>query len=208
MGGIGSGLRWGCGGATCDGLPALDVRRLARSGYLEPGVGGVLSWHRRGQVIAVVKYLAEDSCLSLSYDQPVAGCGYEQGTERVAFAWTRCHLGGKRVWFRCPGCGERRAILYHRAGRFRCRRCHGLSYSSQRESQPDRALRRARNIRVRLGGAADPTAPFPNRPKYMRQQNYDRVRARAEKLEAAWLCSMGAKAAHLGEQIRSKDERR
>ena len=202
MGGVGSGRRWSYGGPTCDGQFAIDVRHLARNGYLEPGVGGVLSWHRRGQVIASVRYTSEDRSLSLSYDHPVSGGGYERGTERVAYTWTACHLGGKRVWFRCPGCGERRAILYHRAGRFRCRRCHGLSYSSQRESQPDRALRRARNIRVRLGGAADLTAQFPCRPRYMHLRKYVYLRTKAEALEAAWLRSMSCWVDRLGEQIR------
>ena len=202
MGGIGSGRRWGYGGPTCDGLLALDVCHLVRRGYLEPGAGGVLSWRRRGQAIGSVRYASEDRGLSLSYDQPVTGGGQERCAERIAFMWTPCHLGGERVWFCCPGCGERRAILYHRAGRFRCRQCHGLTYVSQRESPPDRALRRARNIRVRLGGAPGLTAPFPGRPRYMRHRKYDHLRMVAEASEAAWLRSMSCWADRLRKQIR------
>ncbi len=194
MGGIGSGQRWGNGGPTCDGQIALDVRYLSRRGYLKRDAGGgVLSWHRRGQVIASVRYASEECGLSLFYDQ----CA-----ERIAFAWTRCHLGSERIWFRCPGCATRVAILYHRAGRFRCRRCHGLTYLSQRKRPPERALRRAQNIRMRLGGVANLTAPFPDRPRYMRHRKYDHLRMVAEASEAAWLRSMSRWADRLRKQIR------
>ena len=189
MGGIGSGRKWGYGGPTCGGQFAIDVRYLARGGYLRPGTGGVLSWCRNGQVVARVEYLADDAGLKLS-------------AEWVAFVWTPCYLGGRRTWLCCPGCGARVAILYFRARRFRCRRCHGLTYVSQRESPPDRALRRARNIRVRLGGAAKLTAPFPDRPRYMRRSVYDRLRKKVEASEAAWLRSMSSWVDRFGEQIR------
>ncbi len=193
MGGIGSGRRWGYGGPTCDGHFSIDIRCLARNGWLKPGVVAVLNWHRRGQVVASVRYTSEDRGLSLFYDQ----CA-----ERIAFAWTRCHLGSERIWFRCPGCATRVAILYHRAGRFRCRQCHGLTYRSQRKRPPERALRRAQNIRIRLGGVANLTAPFPDRPRYMRHRKYDHLRMVAEASEAAWLRSMSCWADRLRTQIR------
>ncbi len=193
MGGNGSGRRWGYGGPTCDSKFAIDVRRLARNGWLKPGVGGVLTWHRRGQAVASIKYTSEDRGLSLFYDQ----CA-----DRIEFAWTCCHLGGERIWFRCPGCRARVAILYFRARWFRCRRCHGLTYAVQRESQPDRALRQARNIRVRLGGAADLTAPFPVRPRYMRHRRYDHLRMKAEASETAWVQHMAHWTDRLRKQIR------
>ena len=202
MGGIGSGRRWGFGSPTCDSQFAIDIRRLARNGWLKPGVAGLLSWRRRGEVVGSVRYASEEGSLSLFYDQPVVGGGQERCAERIAFVWTACHLGGERVWFRCPGCGTRMAILYYRTGRFRCRQCCGLAYLSQRKRPPERALRRAQNIRMRLGGVADLTAPFPDRPRYMRHRKYDHLRMVAEASEAAWLRSMSCWVDRFGEQIR------
>ena len=66
--------------------------------------------------------------------------------------WTACTYGGYRVWFLCPDCGRRVALLYLPiSGRARCRRCLNLDYDSQRESKEDRAIRRYNKIRRQLG---------------------------------------------------------
>ena len=44
---------------------------------------------------------------------------------------------------------------------FLCCRCYQLAYASQRENPNDRALRRANNIRIRLGGEPDLATLFP-----------------------------------------------
>jgi hypothetical protein len=62
----------------------------------------------------------------------------------VPLTWTRCHFGGARPWFRYAGClgshgyNQRVAVLYLATGsRFACRRCLGLAYRSQSETQGD-----------------------------------------------------------------------
>src|ERR1700722_18898824 len=82
---------------------------------------------------------------------------------------TQPHFGGLRWWFGCPLCGRRVQKLYRpeSAGRFGCRNCHDLSYTSRSKSPLDRSLERARRIRARLGGTDSPFDPFPTKPKGM-----------------------------------------
>ena len=108
----------------------------------------------------------------------------------VSLAWTRCHYGGQRPWFICPGvvngrvCGRRVAILYGAEWYFLCRRCYDLTYESQREDLPTRLISKAQKIRRRLGGSAGSVEPFPAKPKGMHWRTYDRLRWQAQ--EADW----------------------
>jgi hypothetical protein len=104
--------------------------------------------------------------------------------QRVPLAWTRCHLGGSRRWFRCyafnggPLCGRRVAKLYLRdAAVFACRHCCGLAYASQQEIPRHRAISRVQKIRIRLGGSANLLEPFPARPRGMHRMTYYRLSA-------------------------------
>jgi hypothetical protein len=95
----------------------------------------------------------------------------------VPLSWTACNFGGERPWFVCPGagCGRRVAILYGPGRYFLCRHCYDLVYESQRENAIYRALRRAQAIRERLGGSANMTKPFPEKPKGMHWQTCERL---------------------------------
>ena len=104
----------------------------------------------------------------------------------VSLTRTPCHLGGERAWFRCPSCGRRAAILYLGANLV-CRQCLGLYYECQRSRGRWSALTKLQRLRVRLGGSANLTEPFPERPKYMRRRTYDRLRQQADALEAAYV---------------------
>src|SRR5436309_9106 len=76
------------------------------------------------------------------------------------------------------------AVLY-RTPRFRCRACVGGTYASQHESERDRLFRRARAIRVRLGGQDSLLGPFPPKPKRMRWLTYRRLFEEAQRLTRA-----------------------
>ena len=71
-----------------------------------------------------------------------------------------------------------------------CRKCGGLSYESENEPRHFRALRKAQKIRVRLGGSADVTGPFPSRPRYMHRRTYQCLRRRYEAAVEQYLGAM------------------
>ena len=81
----------------------------------------------------------------------------------------------------CPNTGRRVRKLYLRRHRFRSRTAHELIYGSQQESFPDRAARRARKIRRRLGGNPE-AIRWPRKPPRMSQAKYDQL---IDKLAAA-----------------------
>jgi hypothetical protein len=98
----------------------------------------------------------------------------------VPIVQTKCGFGGMRPWFRCPGCGRRAAKLYlGDCAPFLCRLCRRLAYASQSASPANRAIRKARKLRVRLGGSANLLDPLPGRPRRMHRRTYGRLQAAA-----------------------------
>ena len=98
----------------------------------------------------------------------------------VEMDWTRLPSGGRRPWFLCPSCNRRCGVVYSFGSRIICRKCGGLSYECQNEQRHVRGLRKAQKIRVRLGGSADMTEPFPSRPRYMHRRTSQRITHRYE----------------------------
>jgi hypothetical protein len=186
MGGLGSGRRPGFP-TTLDDLRAVDLRYLRRQGMLEPGRGGTLRWSRAGRETGSIGLRCSGDAVFLSYRVTSwRGAAAEDVEERVPLVRTAQPFGGERLWFACPGCGRRCAVLYG-GRRFRCRLCVGAPYGSQHEAPHERLLRRLQAIRARLGGNeyASLDMPFPPRPKRMRRATYRRLRARAGRLERA-----------------------
>jgi hypothetical protein len=65
--------------------------------------------------------------------------------------------------------------LYGPGRYFLYRHCYDLSYQSQRDNVMYRALHKAQSIRERLGGSANMTEPFPEKPKGMHWRTYERL---------------------------------
>ena len=160
----------------------VDVRYLHREDLLKPGHRFSLRWSRAGRetgsVGGVVSGEGRPERITLLYRHRCApGAEWENVQEPVSLEWTGCNFGGERPWFVCPGarCGRRVAVLYGPGRYFLCRHCYDLAYESQRENGMHRALRRAQAIRVRLGGSANKTKPFPEKPKGMHWKTYERL---------------------------------
>ena len=177
MGGFGSG-RGRTGKDTTSDMQPLDVRRLQRDGLLTPGRSFGWRWLRNDEEVASIQMRTESDRVILDYRTRRRGGEWQQMDYPVYLEWTPCNLGGRRAWFRCPaqGCGRRVAILFG-GSLFACRHCHKLAYQCQRETDDDRAMRRADAIRQRLGWEAGIANPEGDKPKGMHWRTFDRLRA-------------------------------
>ena len=162
---------------TTNELPSIDVRHLSRQGAMATGLRSTMSW-RGGNRISI----------EARETQVVLATGSKH-RQVIDLMWTSCTLGGARVWFRCPACKRRVAILYL-GGSFACRVCHGLYYECQRTRGRCSARIKRQRLRHRLGGSADLLEPFPDKPKRMRHKTYDRLHRQADTLERAYLGEM------------------
>lgn len=91
---------------------------------------------------------------------------------------TSCRYGGLRTWFACPDCHRRCSLVYglNRRGRFSCRVCMRLGYTSEAESPLDRACRKQQKLEALL--TEDGT-----KPKGMRWRTFEHIYARIEQAE-------------------------
>ena len=182
MGGYGSGswYRWGGSKTTMESQKRIDIRWLKQQGYIHAGTMGNLSWSCRGEPTGSITYSMEEEGMLLNYRYRV-NCGeWEPLEQRVLFDRTSCNYGGTRIWFLCPRCGTRVAVLYGTGKLFLCRHCYDLTYGSQQEGEVDRLIRKQRNIRERLGASGALVDPIWRKPKGMHQKTFDRLRNEAD----------------------------
>jgi len=158
-----------------DPLLSLDIRWLKKEGCLKPGAVCQPGWTSRGAPSGniVTRMSADGHCLTLDYSTRAPGEDWQAVSDRVWIDSTPCNYGGARPWFRCPGCQTRRGVLFSVGGRFRCRACHTLAYSSTREDAHERSIRRCAALRMRLGGRSDqPVWTIPGKPEGMSWRRY------------------------------------
>ncbi len=178
MGRLSSGSGQHRKGTTSD-MRALDIRRLQREGLLTPGQ--TFGWHwttRHATEVASIQMRMEADRVILNYQSRSRGGEWQPIEYPVYLEWTPCNLGGLRAWFRCPakGCGRRGAILFG-GSIYACRHCHRLAYPCQRESDDDRAIRRANTLRKQLGWKGGIANPDGGKPKGMHRHTYERLKA-------------------------------
>ena len=177
MGGVGSG-RGQRGKSTTGDMRPLDIRRLHRAGLLAPGRVFGWQWTVCGREVFSIQARSEAERLILNYRTRSRGGEWRPMEYPVYLEWTNCTLGGRRPWFLCPanGCGRRVAVLFG-ASIFACRHCQKLAYECQRETDDDRAARRADTIRRRLGWGAGIANPEGGKPKGMHWRTFVRLKA-------------------------------
>jgi len=181
------------GRMICEGCISIDVRDLARRGFLKRvGLIFPLSWTRAGEPYDHASVHVEtDSVVLFFRFQSTGKIGWIDAQQRIPIVWTTCHFGGRRPWFVCTShsdagyCGQSAAILYRAGDAFACRRCYGLNYLSQHESPRLRSISRSRKIRMRLGGSENLLEPFPQKPRGMHRRTFSRLRAIGEVADRA-----------------------
>lgn len=152
----------------------LDIRTLKRDGMLTPGRISRVYWTRRGNLVGEIAVCAEVHRLFITSWSDASNGQREAKEYPVQIERTDCNLGGQRVWFWCPCCGRRVAVLY--GGEvFACRHCRNLAYASQRETEHSRAIRRADAIREKLGWGIGIANPRGGKPKGMHWKTYRRL---------------------------------
>ena len=172
---------------------SIDIFRWNKEGLLT--LGNHFTWERirnDGTTRGAVDVRVSESYVTLNYSYRARGEDWQDLEYRVWLAWTKCSYGGRRAWFYCPkaGCNRRVAKLYLGGPLYGCRHCYRLTYQSTSEHQADRALRKAQKLRMRLGGSPNMTLPFPPKPKRMRWNTYERLRAKELGVEKQYLGEM------------------
>lgn len=152
---------------------ALDIRQIARKGLLMPGRWFSWSWtythsgERAGSIGIQVSADAEH--VTLDYQWTPYGSDPISVKQPIKFERTSCNYGGSRPWFRCPKCGRRCAVLYFGNGRYACRKCNQVAYTSQSEDSMSRAWRKQNKIEAKLIDGW-------GKPKGMHWKTYERLR--------------------------------
>lgn len=123
----------------------VDVRRLARDGYLH--TRRVIEWGWKdddGKLLASIGMQVEQGGVRFRYRQ-----GDHEVDDLARVIPTACNYGGVRHWFACPCCGGRCAILYM-GQRVACRKCYRLKYPSQSDDETGNIWRKKRKIAARI----------------------------------------------------------
>lgn len=164
---------------TCtDAMRSVDVRELHRCGYLKPGMVYLTEWFRHGTPSARLKAKARHEALWVEYRSLGKSGDWHTFSRLIALERTPCHLGGERVWWLCPGCAKRVAILY--GGReLACRHCWGLTYACRNETREYSSMRQSDKLRRKLGWPAGVLNGPGSRPKGMHQATYERLKQKA-----------------------------
>ena len=137
----------------CESYHAIDLAWLRRRKMLQPGRSSSIQWSHCGRPAGSIGIVAKANCVHLVYRHRAWGDQWQDMREIVSFTETRTCFGGRRRWFECPGCGRACRVLF--GSPYRCRRCHGLHYSSQYQSAGSRTIGRLQALRTRLGGSGN-----------------------------------------------------
>ncbi|SHI01843.1 hypothetical protein [Desulfofustis glycolicus] len=179
MGGYGSGRRWDAK-STVEETNRIDIRWLKKQGCLRPGYAGTISWSCNGSTTGTIGARMAGDNFILNYNHRGRDGEWVPAEQTIRLSRSECHFGGHRLWFECPWCHKRVAVLCGAGKYFLCRHCYGLNFASQHESEVDRMLRRARKIRKQLEADMNMMEPIVFKPKWMRWRMFERLRREAE----------------------------
>ena len=146
----------------------IDIRIWHQKGLLWDGGTNTCSWSRGGVSTGSIRFTVSAESIRLTY--AVQGQDASQTIQTTA---TPCRYGGARRWFECPVCRGRAAVLFMRVGRFACRKCQKVSYTSQSGSSKDRELTRYHQLHALIQAG---------KPKWQRWATFERLEDRFERV--------------------------
>lgn len=167
------GMRFGAGRPghrlKAEHMQRIDVRELARRGYLSQDNFFIWQWHCGGEPSgSITAQVSMGEAVTLRYTVTLANSTPKDVADRVRLVTTPCAFGGTRTWFACPCCTQRVAVLYLRGGRFACRRCQKVAYASQSCNSMALAWRKQHKLEARSDA-------HWQRPKGMHERTYQRL---------------------------------
>lgn len=172
---------------TVESCLRISVRTFfaEASGNQEIVSEGFLEWLQYGESISSASYevdTVDTKTLTISCYHADTDKDLEQ---TISLVPAEPHFGGVRWWFACPDCDRRVSALYFHKLRFSCRHCHDLKYESQHLKPYKRQERQAQRIHRELGGDGNLLDyKRPPKPKWMRQETYERKVQEIERLAA------------------------
>ena len=155
---------------TSESLP-IDIRVLKREQRLRPGNTILFKYSRGGVVYARLIGHVFATHLTLQYCYGKS----EKISQKIWFDWTPCFYGNERIWFKCPRCQKRIAIVYGPENFFACRQCCDLTYDSCNETRLYRLLNKIVAIESKLLNTTQ-------RPKGMHKKTYSNLMKQLQKL--------------------------
>lgn len=167
------GSRWGAGRPAyrvkSEHLLRLDIREIRRRGLLQEGVSCGWAWSRGGVKTGSIGILVGYSTVRLNYS-----ANSKEASQVVWTTSTSCPYGGSRQWFACPVCHRRCEVLFMRSGRFACRTCQRVSYTSQSGSESDRVHARYHKLHALVENG---------KPKWQRWATFNRLEEKFERAD-------------------------
>jgi hypothetical protein len=160
---------------TLEQYRAIDVRQWKRTGHLGRSGGFSWIWTRNGEEKGRIEVHPAPDHVRLVYRTRRNDGPWQPVDDMVRITTTPCSFGGSRLWFVCPGCGRRAARLCCSTAYFRCRKCCGVPYTSQMQSDFDRAIARREKLFGKLEGA-----PY-RKPKGMHRRTFEAIWAQIER---------------------------
>ena len=150
-------------------LMRLDIRAIRRSGLLRMSGATTWTWSRGDEHVGSAQLTVSADSIRLAYS--VNG---QDSSQIVTTATTSCAFGGSRRWFSCPACHGRVALLYMRSGRFACRSCQRVSYSTQSGSESTRGFALYHRLHALIEAG---------KPKWQRWATFQRLEDRFNRVD-------------------------
>ena len=152
MGGLGSG-RWPRlqKQRVVEDCLDIDIRYLARTGLFPQRLPKTyaLTWSCNGLETDQVIITVSPEHITIHYQQLLQGEN-AQRQQRITIDSTPCNYGRQCLWFRCPNCINRCAIIYLGDQGFYCRKCYQLPYRSQQICKLDRLISKRVTLEEKL----------------------------------------------------------